>query len=307
MSEIKDALQEIGYSNITDGGKYYRMRPIYRDSTNSSSLSVHKETGNFRDFSSNQRGSFNDLIKLTLNLKSPEDAKRWVHNKGISIIERKPEKPEIKHHKTYPKDYLDKLQPIHDYWVNRGVDLSVIKEFQGGVDDSGKMKGRYVFPIFNSIQEIIGFSGRDILPNNPKSDFVRPKWKHIGDKSKWKYPIHLNLKILQERRRVILVESIGDMLALWSAGIKNTITIFGVDVSVEILNCLLKLDIDKITISLNNDYENNNVGNKAAQKTKNKLLKYFDANQVKIMLPTKNDFGDMTKPEITDWAYGKKS
>ena len=53
MSEIKDVLQEIGYSNITDGGKYYRMRPICRDSTNNSSLSVHKETGNFRDFSSN--------------------------------------------------------------------------------------------------------------------------------------------------------------------------------------------------------------------------------------------------------------
>ena len=306
MSEIKDVLQEIGYSNITDGGKYYRMRPIYRDSTNNSSLSAHKETGNFRDFSSNQRGSFNDLVKLTLNLKSPEDAKRWVRNKGVSITEAKSDKPEIKHPKTYSRDFLDKLPPDHSYWVDRGIDLNVIQEFQGGTCDSGKMKGRYVFPIFNSLQEIIGFSGRDILPNNPNSDFVRPKWKHIGDKSKWKYPIHLNLKILQERKRVILVESVGDMLALWNAGIKNTIITFGVDVSTEILNCLLKLDMDKITISLNNDYDNNNVGNKAAQKIKNKLLKYFDAHQVKIMLPTKNDFGDMTKSEITDWAYGKK-
>ena len=47
------------------------------------------------------------------------------------------------------------------------------------------MQHRYVFPIFNGKNEIIGFAGRDLLQ---MKDNKRPKWKLIGDKSMWKYP-----------------------------------------------------------------------------------------------------------------------
>ena len=126
-----------------------------------------------------------------------------------------------------------------------------------------------------------------------------------GDKSKWTFPVHVNFSLLQERKKVILVESIGDALSLMTAGINNILVTFGTDISVEIINLLLKIDPERITISLNNDYDNNNIGNKASYKIKTKLLKYFDQHQVKVMLPTKNDFGEMTKVEIMDWAYGR--
>ncbi len=91
------------------------------------------------------------------------------------------------------------------------------------------------------------------------------------------------------------------MLSLWDSGIKNVVVTFGLDVSVSIINFLLRYDIDKIHISFNNDQEGNSAGNMAAEKAKKKLLKYFDFGQVLISLPIKNDFGDMTKEEILEW------
>ena len=56
-----------------------------------------------------------------------------------------------------------------------------------------------------------------------------------------------------------------------------------------------------MTVSFNNDSDNNNVGNLAADKAKNKLLKYFDKQQVSVKLPNKNDIGDMSVEEILLW------
>jgi len=299
MSEIKDILGEIGYSNIMDNGKEYRMRPIYRDSGNSTSLKVDKKSGHFIDFSANIKGSLSDLVKLTLNLKTSKEAVKWVSQKGISTQTYSSQKPEIKHPKIYSLEYLDKLIPDHSYWVKRGVPLDVIELFRGGIANQGRMKGRYVFPIFNSSKSIVGFSGRDLLPSP-----TRPKWKHFGEKSKWKYPLHLNYQEIKQRKKVILVESIGDMLSLWNAGYKHSLITFGVDVSVELINVLLKIDPDKIFICLNNDANSSQAGNIAAEKISTKLKKYFDSSQIKIKLPTKNDFGVMDKNEINNWANG---
>ena len=59
---------------------------------------------------------------------------------------------------------------------------------------------------------------------------------------------------------------------------------------------------EKIIISFNNDEQNNSAGNLAAQKARKKLLKFFDPEQIKIQLPSKNDFGEMSKKEINEWA-----
>ena len=97
------------------------------------------------------------------------------------------------------------------------------------------------------------------------------------------------------------MESVGDMLALWECGIKNTIVTFGVSISVELLNLFIKLNMNKMIISFNNDSQNNNTGNIAAKNAENKLLKYFDRRQVSVNLPPKNDFGDMSPQETLLW------
>ena len=139
------------------------------------------------------------------------------------------------------------------------------------------MQHRYVFPIFNGKNEIIGFAGRDLLQ---MKDNKRPKWKLIGDKSMWKYSLFLNYKLLKSEKRVIIVESIGDMLALWDAGVKNVVVSFGLTLSSGLVNTFLRYDISNIIVSFNDDSKNNGAGNRAAAKAKSKLLNYFDPSQL---------------------------
>ena len=295
----REALSDMGYSNICENAKEYRMRPIYRDSGNSTSLKVDKETGFFIDYGQNIKGSFTDLVKITMGLKSLSEARIWLSQKEIAPTHtRIEERPLIKTPKKYSKMTLQKLEPNHDYWIKRGVPQETIEIFKGGVVSEGKMKNRYVFPILNGKEEVVGFTGRDI--QTPKLD-SRPKWKHIGDKSSWKYPLQVNYPIIKAQKEVIIVESIGDMLSLWSAGITNTMVSFGLEVSNDIVNFLLRLDPDNITLSFNNDSAKNNAGNIAAEKSHKKLSKYFDASQLEIKLPTKNDFGEMNEKEILAW------
>ena len=60
-------------------------------------------------------------------------------------------------------------------------------------------------------------------------------------------------------------------------------------------------DITKIIVAFNDDSQNSGAGNRAAKKAEQKLLKYFDPDQVSISLPTGGDFGDMSKNQILDW------
>jgi len=113
--------------------------------------------------------------------------------------------------------------------------------------------------------------------------------------------LQLNYNIIRKKEEVFLIESIGDALSMWDANVKNFMVIFGLDVSIPVLNSLIRMDPKKIYIALNNDSENNNAGNAAAEKLEKKLLKYFDFNQVRVVLPDKNDFGEMDTQEIKEW------
>jgi len=302
MMDYKNILGEIGYSNIVDNGRELRMKPIYRESSSNTVLSVRKDSGYFIDFSKNISGSFYDLVKISLKLKSIDEAKTWV-SKGNSIpdAEKIKHQPKIKTQRVFSKDPLSKILPIHSYWVNRGVPEDVVKIFKGGeMREKGKMKDRYVFPIFNWKDELIGISGRYLLDLEKGSKI--PKWKHYGDKSKWNYPLFINSKIIRNKKEVILVESIGDMLGLWKANHHNVMVTFGLDVSVSMINTFLKMDMNKIIIAFNNDSENNSAGNEAAKKAHKKMLKYFDPHQLSVNLPDKKDFGEMSIDEINAWA-----
>lgn len=292
---IREVLSDLGYT-LRDYGGYFRTRPLYRDSDNDVILSINKDTGRWKDFKEGISGGLEDLVKLTLDCNI-EDARKFLQSKGsdrpTAIV-----KPEVKQRKTLNDEFLNNLIKNNKYWNDRGVSDETLDEFGGGVCESGKMLDRYVFPIYSDRNRLIGVSGRDL--NNDEWT-KRPKWKHIGDKTAWTYPTQVNEEILRQSKQVILLESIGDMLALWEQGIKNTLVTFGLDVNTAILNKLLRLDPNDVIVSFNNDSESNNAGNLAAQKAKKKLRKYFDEEQVKISLPSKNDFGEMSSAQISEW------
>lgn len=290
--DLKEVLVELGYSNITDNGKEYRMRPIYRESNNSTSLCVKKDTGRFFDFSAGITGKFEELVKISLNLSSVEEAQKHLENKDFSTKDLV-HKPKIKQPKKLDQSTLSEIEPNHEYWINRGISEETLKVFNGGVVKSGRMKNRYVFPVFNCKEQLVGLSGRS-LNADPKI-----KWKHWGTKDEWKYPAYFNIQHLKNAESCYLVESIGDMLKLWEAGYKSSLVLFGLKLSTSVLNVLIKCNPKKVLICTNNDsHKDVNSGSEAASKIQNKLLKFFDKKRVEIKLPPKNDFGEMTVSEI---------
>lgn len=296
MTDFKSILLDLGYSNIKDNGKELRMRPLFRESGNNTVLSVRKDTGHFIDFGRSISGSFEYLIQLSLNLKTIEEAKEALLNRWSITEVKRENRPEVNSVKVFPREYLTKLMPHHEYWISRGVSAETIKLFKGGVVKSGTMANRYVFPIFDFKENLIGVTGRS-LETSQKT----PKWLHKGRTSEWKYPLQVNHDIIRKSKEVFLVESIGDMLSLWEGGVKNVLIAFGLNLSSSMTSLLIKLDLNRVFISFNNDASNNSAGNKASLKIRNKLFCHFDQHQVQIALPEKNDFGEMSITEIKDW------
>lgn len=295
--DIAGILNSLGYT-LTDCGKEYRTRPIYRESGNNTSLRIKKETGNWIDFGQATGGSFEELIRITLKLSKIEDARNLLKDKYNFLFSERKTKPQITLPQTFDKSTLKNILPLHDYWVKRGISKQTLELFQGGEMHSGRLGKRYVFPIFNSQWELAGFAGRDL------TDKAKSKWKFIGAKTHWRYPLQYNRQILKESSEIILVESIGDGLSLWECGIKNFIVLFGVEMSLSVLNTLLKIDPDKIVIALNNEPNNASIGNDASKKIEGRLLKHFDKKQVKIYLPVKKDFNEMLQDSsktINQW------
>ena len=296
---VKDILVEMGY-DLLDQGNNYRTKPLYRDSDSNNVLSIDKESGVWYDFKEKKGGKFEELVKISLKQGDITETKEWIkartNGHSISIAKKK---PELKTIKKYPKEILLKLKNDHSYWTDRDIDRDTIEIFGGGLASSGQMANRYVFPIFNSLDELVGFTGRYV--KDIPDDYNIPKWKHVGSVSSWCYPLIHNVRTIQREKEVILVESIGDMLALWNAGFENTIVTFGLSVSKAVTLVLLKMDVQKVLVSFNNDSRNNYAGNNAAKEVANKLLMHFDERQVRVALPNKNDFGDMERKEIQQW------
>ena len=292
--DVLQILNKIGYTDLQDFGKEYRTRPLYRASDNRTSLCIKKATGEWFDFSERTGGHIAQLVQKTLQLSTLDQVKEVIQTE-ISLPSKN-NNYELSDVKRFDKNLLGRLIQDHKYWENRGISEYTIKQFGGGITFNGRMTNRYVFPIFDERDDLVGFSGR-LLKDNP--DY--PKWKHLGAKSNWCYPIKLNADKFVKYREVILVESIGDMLALWENGIYNSIVTFGVDISAKIIQFLLRLDAKKIVIAFNNDEGNNLVGNIAALDGYKKLTSFFDEKQIELGVPEKKDFGTMTGEDIEVW------
>lgn len=293
-NSVVTILNNIGYDNLIEDGRFVRAKPLYRESDNNTSLRIDKVTGKWIDFSARESGGLELLVKKTLNV-SDDKVKEVLGGLNLAVV-GKYTPPAITVPEYFSKEKLQRLEKNHEYWIKRGISLETISQFQGGVAHSGKMNGRYVFPIFDLKDRIVGFAGRDLW--NTYED--RPKWKLISKKTEWIYPAFLNVSEILIKKEVIITESIGDLLSLYDSGVRNVLVAFGVKISSSLVSFLLKMDPKKIYISFNNDIESE-VGQKACLEAKKTLTRLFDESQIKIALPNKKDFGEQTKEENLSW------
>ena len=301
--QIKGSLEKLGYT-LKDFGNHWRTKALYRGGDNPTAIKVYKNSGVWQDYvQGNTSMPLAKLVELTLQTKDPKIIKQYV-SYSQEVQTHYIAKEKIEMDKIYPKECLNRLFPNFSFYKKRGISEETQKLYQCGLAGNGQMYQRIVFPIYESNAEIFGFSGRKINDNNES-----PKWKHVGTKTKWVYPAFVPREqtvdsIIDEKKEVILVESIGDSLALTEEGYANNLVTFGLDCSPALLNYLCSKDLRKIIIATNNDNEKQkNHGKISAVKNYMKLSQFFDFEQLSVQLPLANDFGEMRQKEMSfkDW------
>jgi RNase H-fold protein (predicted Holliday junction resolvase) len=300
--KIKESLMQLGYK-LADRGAYWQTNAIFRNGDNKTAIQIYKNTGVWKDHVQNSTFSpFSRLVEITLGTNDKNRLKQFLDEDDLGDnYNRLTNSEKLEMEEIYPENCLDRLLPHYKFYNDRGVSEETLKSLKGGYATTGKLYGRFVFPIYNEHKQIHGFSGRDM-----NSSGNRPKWKHVGRKTGWIYPLYANPETEQainETQSVILVESIGDLLNLNEHGYKNVLVTFGLDVSTKLICATLSLNINKIILSLNNDKTSSeNRGLNASIKNYLKLLNYYNPEKVLICLPTEEDFGDMNNDQFKEWS-----
>jgi 5S rRNA maturation endonuclease (ribonuclease M5) len=300
---IEKVLNELGY-NLSDHGKYWQSNAVYRQGDNRTALQIWKDTGIWKDFVANTPYQpFKKLVELSCedDIKVNEFLD-VVQNKDFSFIESI-RAPKMEAEQFFSHDEVKTLLPHYTFYNNKKISDETLKVYRSGFSMSGKMNGRFVFPVYDENAKVVGLSGRHLLWKD-SSNF--PKWKHLGRKANWIYPINLPSEVnlfknkIEETKEIILIEGIGDSLALSQQGYYNHLVVFGLEISSKQLSYLMSLSLNKIYISTNNDKDkSDNRGLLAAIKIYLKLIKFFDIDKVEIRLPICKDFGEMLEKDIS--------
>jgi hypothetical protein len=285
----RETLEKLGY-NLQDCGSHWRTRAIYRNGKTNTSVIIYKDTGVWKDFGSdNQAKPFKALVRETLRTDDPKILKEYLIENPEEYRSSRIKQEKIEMEKIYPASHLEKLLPMKNFYEKRGVSAKTQDRFQCGYAGGGKMYRRIVFPIYDLDNQIHGFSGRSVT-----DDKNAPKWKHMGRKTNWIYPHHLSSSSIEEKEEVILVESIGDCMALYEAGFENVLMLAGLDISNKMISYLNSFDLKRIIVATNNDNSKEvNTGALASIKIASKLSTAFDLSLIKINPPVCNDFGEM--------------
>jgi hypothetical protein len=304
MIDYREILEDLGY-RLKDHGSYWRTNAVYRAGDNSTALQIYKDTGVWKDFVEDSMFlPFELLIQKTLNTNDKGVISSYIKKDSVTINHRIPKKNLLTEEKTYPTSSLNRLLPHYDFYLERGISESTLKKFRCGLAMSGKMYQRVIFPIFRQDGRIHGFSGRKVTEDK------RPKWLHMGKCSNWFYPFFSIQEIqdsIIESGSVHIVESIGDCISLYEAGVKNVLVSFGLNVSPKFISKLNSLPINKIYLAFNNDFESDsNRGFQGAIKSIFKLIDIIDFENIYFSPPPENDFGEMSELNIekyVDFSY----
>ncbi len=245
-------------------------------------------TGAFNCVTHGQDKVHNKAIRALLRGTSLDD------NPDIVYID--PE-PRVTVEKVYPEDTLSKLLPDYSYWEGRGAKAEVVKALEGGLaplDEKSKLAGRFIFPIRGRDGRITGFTGRLVSENS-----FAPTWKHLFKSSLAVWPWNVTGPAIRASSTAVLVESVGDTLALLSNDVPNVICLFGLNINSRIISTLVSANVKKVIVSLNRD-DDPNKGQRAAERIADKLSVFFAPESVRIVLPPEgtNDWGEAKSEQI---------
>lgn len=301
--EIKETLDRFGFK-LRDCGNFWQTNAIWRDGDNFTAIQIYKDTGVWKDFvNSGKPFPFKVLVKKVLRTNDQSILDNYEINEipvSSDIFEQPERKDKIVAEKTYEPEILSDLLPHYKFYEDKGISAQTLKLYQSGYATKSSMYHRYVFPIFRYKDDkvLIGFSGRHVSWEEGSN---LPKWKHLGTKKNWVYPLCLPTggsydfeKAVEATRSAYIIESVGDSLALTENGMLNHVVTFGLDLSQKVMMSLLSLGVREIYICTNNDSnKKENRGKIAALKYFVYLMDFFDLDVIRVKMPQGNDLSEM--------------
>lgn len=123
------------------------------------------------------------------------------------------------------------------FLLAQGFDKDFLVEsglFVGETRD--KFFGRVIFPIANSMGNVVAFTGRILRDGEPK--YLNSPATKIFDKSSILYGLHLAKQTISKTGEVFIVEGQMDTIALHQAGVKNAVGISGTALTTEHIKIL---------------------------------------------------------------------
>jgi len=174
-----------------------------------------------------------------------------------------------------------------DYLKDRGISLATIKEFGLGYaplkydlleqflvgkkgfekdevlssglvfkNDRGQLTDRFrdriMFPLADYRDNILGFSGRIITPQDNVGKYINTPETPLYHKSQLLFGLDKAKEAIRQEKKVIVVEGEFDMISPYQAGIKNIVAIKGTALTGEQVN-LLRRFAEEILLALDED------------------------------------------------------
>ncbi len=304
--DIHSILLNLGFV-LTDRGSFWQTSAIWRGGDNQTAVQIYKDSGTWKDYVEDTKFlPFQALYKKVTGKELKGDYN--FHNPD------KPKQQFLMEERIYPDNVLVKLVPQLDFYTrpkgNRGaIRREVLDQFEAGYAMGSTMYQRIVFPIRNEERKLHGFTGRHTIEGKS------PKWLKTGESRNWFYPYY-NIPEVQEeiekKREVFIVESVGDCLSMFNAGIKNVLVAFTRSLSATFISRLAFLPCDRFIIAMNNDRDKEeNRGQQGAAKTLLELSSFIDLDKLYHAVPTKGDFGEMSVEDykdfkVSEWKDGIK-
>lgn len=308
---IKNLLEDIGCQKIGYVGEYVMCCCPFHDERRPS-FGIHADTGGFRCFTCNEKGSLYKFIKLQYHLSYEEVQQFLLKGSGLdpdtdlsdlrliaevqkllTVANEEPEEERcpIKFGATEWATMHERDDP-HDYLLSRGFSQKTLEAFQIGYTSSWKTKKgegyvneeRVVIPGFDDDGNVIGFIGR--TPVN-----AEPKYRYT-----YKFPKLYTLFNMHRAKEygdagIILVEGSLDAIRVHNNGFPNVCAILGADLSGSQIN-LLKRYTDTVFLAFDND----EAGKKCTMNAAERLGDTFNVSIIK--LGAFKDPGEIQEPEV---------
>lgn len=308
LFDIPNLLDRLNYP-ITTRGKNCLCPTIYRGGNNPNGLFVN-ESGFCKDLVQDTVFSLTEFVKIVLGVSQKQAQEFIGSNQSSNFVEKE---VKLESNEIFNISHIEGMTASYKFYLERGISKETLQDFRAGLIHSGKLYLRFTFPIFDKDGETVsGATGRCVRHSKEEErelgkDRPRPKWKILGKKSKFEYPLFISSEYIQKTRQIVIVESVGDAISLWNSGIKNIFVLFGMSISQSQIIAIMAENPKEIILALNNDFAGDkNRGKIGAAKLRAKLSKFYKATVIKDGFPTKNDFGDQSVEENKQWAQANK-